>query len=60
MHRHVDALQHHVRNAGEKRSPSAEEKHNARNSPDSASGHEPNSNSGSRFEHDGLPGDWRN
>src|SRR5580692_11072735 len=61
MNRHVDALQHHVRNAGEKRSQSTDQKKNARDSPDRASGHEPDSNSGSEFEHAwgmgaGLPG----
>lgn len=56
MNRHVDALQHHVRDTGEKRSPSAEEKSYARDSPESASGHEADSNSGSEFEHAGLLG----
>ena len=54
MNRHVGALQHQVRKAGEKRSRSADEKHNTRNSPESASGHEADSNSGSEFEHAGL------
>ena len=57
MDRHVDALQHHVRDTGEKRSPTAKEKHNARYSPESASGHEADSNSGSGFERTGSPGD---